>query len=93
MFVGLVHLELHIPDVRSLKHKRSVLLGVKKRLRDRFNASVIESNYQNKWQRSVISLALLREGRSSLDKAIDAVVNYIKILRGVELIDWKIEVI
>ncbi len=92
MFVGLVHLELYIPEIRSLKHKRSVLLGIKKKLRDKFNASVIESDYQDKWQRSVISVAVLREGRSSLDKAIDGLVNYIKITREVELIDWEVEV-
>ncbi len=93
MFIGLVHLELYIPEVRSLKHKRSVLLGIKKQLRDRFNASVIESDYQDKWQRTMLSVAMLREGRSSLDKAVDGLVSYVKMVKEIELIDWEVEVI
>ncbi len=93
MFIGLVHLELYIPEVRSLKHKRSVLLWLKNKLRDKFNASVIETDYKDKWQRSVVSVAMLREGRSSLDQAIDELVNYVQMVGEVDLIDWEVEVI
>ena len=35
MFVGIVRIELHIPGARSLKEKRSVVQGLKERIRQR----------------------------------------------------------
>ncbi len=93
MFIGLVHLELYLPEVRSLKHKRSVLLWLKNKLREQFNASVVESDFKDKWQRSTVSVAMLREKRASLDQAIEDLINYVRMISRVDLIDWEIEVI
>ncbi len=42
MPVGLLTLELHIPDAQSLKDKRQVLRSLKDRLRGHFNVAVAE---------------------------------------------------
>jgi uncharacterized protein YlxP (DUF503 family) len=47
-----------IPWAQSLKDKRSAVHGLKDRLRSRFNASVAEVAYLDKWQRAVIAVCI-----------------------------------
>ena len=45
--VALGMVELHLPDVDSLKGKRHVLTGLKERLRARFECPVAEVDHQD----------------------------------------------
>jgi len=54
--VLLVQLDCLIPMAHSLKQKRGVIKAAIERLRHRYNVSVVESAYQDKWQRALISL-------------------------------------
>src|SRR5262249_9147094 len=53
--LGLV--ELHLPDVGSLKGKRHVLKGLKEKVRARFEVSVAEVDHQDVWQRATLAVA------------------------------------
>ena len=58
MPVGLLTLEIHIPDARSLKDKRQVLRSLKERLRARFNVrggiytSIVAERRAQQWHAS-----------------------------------------
>ena len=67
LFISLLTIELVVPSARSLKDKRSAVRGLKDRLRARFNASVAEVAYQDKWQSSVIAACLLGSDRRRLE--------------------------
>ncbi len=67
LFISLLTIELLIPWARSLKDKRSAVRGLKDRLRSRFNASVAEVAYQDKWQRAVIAVCILGSDRRQLE--------------------------
>jgi uncharacterized protein YlxP (DUF503 family) len=67
LFISLLTIELLIPWARSLKDKRSAVRGLKDRLRSRFNASVAEVGYQDKWQRAVLALCILGNDRRQLE--------------------------
>ena len=67
LYISLLTIELMIPWARSLKDKRSAVRGLKDRLRSRFNASVAEVNYQDKWQRAVVALCLLGNDKRQLE--------------------------
>src|SRR5678815_5482405 len=49
--------EIHLPDVGSLKGKRRALKGLKEKLRRRFEISVAEVDHQDAWQRATLALA------------------------------------
>ena len=55
--VALGMVELHLPDVDSLKGKRHVLKGLKQRVRARFEVSVAEVDHQDTWQRATLAIA------------------------------------
>ena len=67
LFISLLTIELMIPWAQSLKDKRSVVRGLKDRLRSRFNASVAEVAYEDKWQRAVIAVCMLGNDRRQLE--------------------------
>jgi uncharacterized protein YlxP (DUF503 family) len=67
--------ELHLPDVGSLKGKRHVLKGLKEKLRHRFEISVAEVDHQDLWQRATLALACVsgdsRHANEVISKALD----------------------
>lgn len=67
LFISLLSVELSIPWAKSLKDKRSAVRGLKERLRSRFNASVAEVGYQDKWQRTVVAICLLGNDKRQLE--------------------------
>jgi uncharacterized protein len=72
-----VQLELHIPASRSLKEKRAVLRPIVEGLRHRFQLSVAEVDYQDKWQRSLIGMAVVSDSYSHAVDVIDNVERWV----------------
>jgi uncharacterized protein len=73
LFISLLTIELMIPWAQSLKDKRGVVRGLKDRLRSRFNASVAEVDFQDKWQRATIAVCIVDSDRRQLESAMSRV--------------------
>ena len=52
MIIGLLEIEISIPDARSLKDKRSVIKSLKDRIAGKMNMSVAEIGHHDEWRRS-----------------------------------------
>lgn len=59
MVVGVLRLDIYIPQSQSLKAKRQVIKGLKDRVRRRFNVSICELDDRNLWQRAALGVAFL----------------------------------
>lgn len=84
--VGVLHVDLHLPDSHSLKEKRSVLKSLKDRLRGRFNVAVAEVEPNELWQRSTVGIAAVAADRAYLDRQLREVVEWLKADRGFAVI-------
>jgi len=73
MVIGVLLVEIHFPQARSLKDKRRELAGLKDRLKNRFNAAVAEVDFHEMWQRTAIGIATLNRDRAVVDRTLDAV--------------------
>jgi uncharacterized protein YlxP (DUF503 family) len=73
IFISLLTIELMIPLARSLKDKRSAVRGLKDRLRSRFNASVAEVDFQDKWQRATIVVCIVNGDKRQVESAMTRV--------------------
>ena len=73
MPVGLLTLELHIPEAQSLKDKRQVLRSLKDRLRAHFNVAVAELEHQDTWQRSVVGVVTLANEEHHVEESLQKV--------------------
>ncbi len=91
MPVGLLTLEIHIPDARSLKDKRQVIRSLKDRLRAHFNVAVAELDHQDVWQRGLVGVVSLSADAQHLQQSLQAVVAESERLLGRDLVAHEIE--
>ena len=73
MPIGVLTLELHLPQAHSLKEKRFVVRKIKDRLRARFNVAVAELDHQDLWQRAVLGVVSISSDRKALETLFEAV--------------------
>ena len=93
MPIGLLTLELHIPDARSLKDKRQVIRSLKDRLRVQFNVAVAELDHQDLWQRAVIGVVTISNDARHVEQALQAIVEESERLLGPDLVSSEIELL
>ena len=86
MVVGLLRLEVHIPNAHTLKEKRSVLNSLKDQLRGRFNISVAEVDANETWQRATVGISTLGSSRAYAEGLLREVKVWIRATRLVDLI-------
>ncbi len=91
MTVGVLHLSLRIPESQSLKGKRQILLGLKTRLRQRFNVSVSETDHQDKWQLATVSVACVGTDRAGVNGSLSHIEEFVRRERNVGLVDFQLE--
>ncbi len=61
MVVGVLTIELSIPQADSLKDKRRVLKSIKDKVRNAFNVSVSEIGEQDIWRTALLGVAVISE--------------------------------
>ena len=93
MPVGLLTLEIYIPDSHSLKDKRQVLRSLKDRLRARFNVAVAELDHNDTLQRAQVGVVTLSNDPAHVEQSLQAVFNEAENLLGRDLVDHNLEVL
>ena len=93
MIVGVCTVELFIPDGQSLKSKRQVVKSLKDRIRDKFNVSVAEVGEQDLWQKAVLGIACVANETSYVNQVLDQVLNQIRAVPMVEIVQSRIELL
>ena len=93
MPVGLLTLELYIPDAQSLKDKRQVLRSLKDRLRREFNVAVAELDHHDVWQRSVVGIVTLSNEEKHVNEVLQKVLDGADHILGSFLINQSVEIL
>jgi uncharacterized protein YlxP (DUF503 family) len=73
--IALLTLDIHIPDAHSLKDKRMVIRKLKDRLRSNFNVSVSETEHQELWQRSLLSVVTVGAEDNAVRQTLEHALN------------------
>ncbi len=76
--VALGMVELHLPDVESLKGKRHVLKGLKQKVRVRFEVAVAEVDHQDKWQRVTLAVAYVSDDSRHANEVVSKALDFIE---------------
>lgn len=93
MIVGLLTLDLYIPEANSLKTKRMVIKSLIDRTKNKFNVSVAEVDAQNLWQRSVIGISMVANETVIINKVFEKIRTLVLDTHSVELIDSTMEML
>jgi len=91
MPVGLLTLELHIADARSLKDKRQVLRSLKDRLRRKFNIAIVELDFHDVWQSSTVGIVTLSNAEQHVEESLQHVLAEAQRILGRTLVDHSVD--
>lgn len=90
--IGYVQCECLIYDAQSLKEKRAVLQRIITRLKQKYNISVAEIDYQNLWQRTKLGIVAITSDRAATEKellrALEMIDSFPEIERTVTTFEW-----
>ena len=89
--VGLMHLELTVPQAGNLKDKRRIVKGFKDRLTNRFNVSVAEVGGQEEYRRTTLALAMVGNDRRYIEGKLQKILNMGTTHRDMILVEQNIE--
>ena len=77
MHVLALRVELHLPDIRSLKAKRSVIKPIVEGARHRYRVASAETAHQNSWQRAELGFVAVGGSPHHVTEIIDEVERYV----------------
>lgn len=91
--VALGTVELHLPDVDSLKGKRHVLKGLKERVRQRFEVAVAEVDHHDLWQRATLAVAAVSHDGRHANEVVSKAMDFIEDNVEGRVIDMSVEIL
>lgn len=93
IYVGLARLEVHIPEARSLKEKRSATRPLLERIRNRHQVLVIEAGYQDLHQRAAFAISGLSTDPVDLESRLQRVERTVHDTWTGHVLSWDVEII
>ncbi len=93
MLLGTCTVNLYFPDSHSLKDKRSIIKGLKLRIRNNFNVSVSEINNYVLWKNTTLGIACIGNDKKYLSNVLDEAIKFIEKQNKLQLINFKIDVL
>ena len=91
--VGVARVELHVPEARSLKAKRSPVRSLIDRLRSRHQVLVIESGHQDLYQRASIAICALSSSRGDVEARLQRVEDTVDRCWEGHVLEWSVDVV
>lgn len=91
MIIGVLSIDIHIPNGLSLKDKRMVLNHIRDRVRQKYNVSIAELEYQDKWQRSLIGIAMVTSQRGYAEEVLTKIFQFLDTDDKFEILKYSID--
>ncbi len=73
MIVGVLETEFYMQTCSSLKEKRMIVKSVKDKIANKFNASVAEIDFLDKWQRATLGFAVISNKKSFTEEVLQKI--------------------
>jgi uncharacterized protein YlxP (DUF503 family) len=91
MVVGVLKLNLRLPENHSLKGKRGVLKRIQAQVANQFNISVTECGDQDLWQSAVLGFGVVGTSQPILEATLQKVVEFVEVMGLAEVGRAEIE--
>jgi uncharacterized protein YlxP (DUF503 family) len=93
MTIGVLQLEIEIPDAMSLKDKRRVVKSLKDRIAHHHNVSIAEVGALDEHRRSILGVAMVSNDLRYVQSALDKLVDFVRSVPQAGLIDYQIDML
>lgn len=80
MVVGLLRIELYLPEANSLKEKRHIVKSIIGKVENKYNVSISEVDHHDLWQRVTLGIAHVSETGEQTKKVLDHVDRFVEVL-------------
>jgi uncharacterized protein YlxP (DUF503 family) len=91
MVVAVLTVDLYIHGASSLKDKRTVIRGIKDRIGKKFNVSIAELDFQDKWQRAQLGIAQVGNDFNYIEKNMNTIFKILDSNGLTEVIEHSLE--
>lgn len=91
MTVGILQLDLSIPDAMSLKDKRRVVKSIKDRIAAAHNVSIAEVGALDDHRRSIIGMAMVANDKDYVEGALSKLVDFVRLNPAASLVDYQMD--
>ncbi len=89
MHAAALSVELHLPEVRSLKEKRAVIKPILEGSRRRFGVAAAEVGKQDLWQACELAFAAVASTAHHVDDVLDSVERFVWSFTEVEVLSCE----
>jgi len=93
MIIGLLVLDIHFPQARSLKDKRHSLHRIKDRVKQKYNVALAELDFQDKWQRAQIGLVTISNEKQLVENMLNRIRDDIQEMFEGEVLSAQIQLL
>jgi uncharacterized protein YlxP (DUF503 family) len=93
MTVGVLQIELSVPDAMSLKDKRRAVKSLKDRIAHRHNVSIAEVGALDEHRRAILGLAMVSNDSRYVESALSKLVDFVRAAPYVSLVDYQIDLL
>jgi len=91
--IGALQIELTVIDAMSLKDKRRVIKSIKDRIAHGHNVSIAEVGALDEHRRSILGIAMVGNDGRYVEGALSKLVDFIRAVPQVSLLDYRIELL
>ena len=93
MTIGVLQLEIGVPDAMSLKDKRRVVKSLKDRIAHGHNVSIAEVGALDEHRRSIIAITMVSNDARYVESQLSKLVDFVRLNAYSSLMDYQIELI
>ncbi len=93
MTIGILQLELLVPEADNLKDKRRVIKSLKDRIAHAHNVSIAEVDALDEHRRAIIGIAMVSNDKRYVEGGLSKLVDFVRSVPAVVLQDYKIEML
>jgi uncharacterized protein YlxP (DUF503 family) len=91
--VALGTVDVHLPDVDSLKGKRQILKSLKDKVRSRFEVAVAEVDHHDVWQRATLAVACVSHDARHANAVVSKAMDFIEAQIDGHVLDTSVEIL
>lgn len=91
MVIAVLKVDLYLHGAASLKDKRTIIRGIKDRLNNKFNISLAEIDFQDKWQRAQLGIVQVGNDYKYLEKNMNTIFGMLDSNTSAEIVEHSLE--
>ncbi len=93
MIIGVLQIEIEVPEAQSLKDKRRVVKSLKDRIANGHNVSIAEVGALDEHQRSILGIAMVSNDKTYVESGLSKLVDFVRMVPQANLLDYQIELL